>query len=151
MCTCSGKNKVIIVNICRIYINKMPVKRGGTGARARSLSRSSSATSSNSGRRANTGLAEGQRQPRERRAGRQLGEVKERDRLEKEVEDQTLRVHRFRGTLDITKSHISAFVSILEEGKVKVKTATREKEAATAKVRRQETARAAAKAVLEER
>ena len=75
----------------------------------------------------------------------------DRDRLEKNVVDQTLRVHRFRGTLDITKNHINAFVSILEEGKVKVKTATREKEAATAKVRRQETERAAAKAVLEER
>ena len=42
-------------------------------------------------------------------------------------------------------------MSILEEGKVKVKTATREKEAATAEVRRQETALAAAKAVLEEK
>ena len=96
-------------------------------------------------------MAEEQRRSRERRASRQLGEVKERDRLEKEVEDQTLRVHRFRGTLEITTSHISAFVSILEEGKVKVKTATREKEAATAEVRRQEAALAAAKAILEEK
>ena len=72
-----------------------------------------------------------------------------RTRLEKYVVDQTLRVHRFRGTLDITKNHINAFGSILEEGKVKVKTATREKEAA--EVRRQETGLAAAKSVLEEK
>ena len=115
------------------------------------MSRSSSATSSNSGRRANTGLAEGQRQPRERRAGRQLGEVKERERLEKELEDQTLRVHRFQGTLEITMSHISVVGAILEEGKVKVKTATREKEAAAAEVRKQEAALAAAKAILEDK
>ena len=115
------------------------------------MSRSSSTTSSNTSRRANPGLAEGQRRPRERRAGRQLGEVKERERLEKEVEDQTLRGHRFRGTLEITMSHISVVGSILEEGKVKVKTATREKEAAAAEVRRQEAALAAAKAVLEDK
>ena len=42
-------------------------------------------------------------------------------------------------------------MSILEEVKVKVKTATREKEAATAEVRRQEAALAAAKAILEEK
>ena len=78
------------------------------------------------------------RRSRERSTVRQPGEVEERDRLEKNVGDQTLRAHRFRGTMDITKNHISAFVSILEEGEVKVKTATREKEAATAEVRRQE-------------
>ena len=38
----------------------------------------------------------------------------------------------------------------MEEGKAKVKIATREKEAATAEVRRQETALAAAKAALDE-
>ena len=51
----------------------------------------------------------------------------------------------------MTKNQISGFVAILEEGKVKVKIATREKEAATAEVRRQETALAAAKAALEEK
>ena len=49
----------------------------------------------------------------------------------------------------MTKNQISGFVEILEEGKVK--TATREKEAAAAEVRRQETGLAAAKAVLEEK
>ena len=70
----------------------MPVKRGGTGARARSLSRSSSTTSSNTSRRTNSGLAAEQRRSRERRASRQPGEVEERDRLEKNVVEQTLRV-----------------------------------------------------------
>ena len=67
----------------------MPVKRGGTGARARSMSRSSSTTSMST----NSGLAAEQRRSRERRASRQPGwEVEERDRLEKNYVEQTLRI-----------------------------------------------------------
>ena len=51
----------------------------------------------------------------------------------------------------MTRNTITGFGTILEEGKAKVKTATREKEAAAAEVRRQETGLAAAKAVLEEK
>ena len=51
----------------------------------------------------------------------------------------------------MTKNQISGFVDILEEGKTKVKIATREKEAATAEVRRQEAALADAKAALEDK
>ena len=71
----------------------MPVKKGGTGARARSLSRSSSTTSATSTMRTNSGLAAEQRRSRERRTSRQPGwEVEERVRLEKNVVEQTLRV-----------------------------------------------------------
>ena len=51
----------------------------------------------------------------------------------------------------MTVNTITGFGTILEEGKAKVKTATREKEAAAAEVRRQESGLAAAKAVLEEK
>ena len=126
----------------------MPVRTDRTEARARSLSRGSASTSTTSTRSTNSGWAE-QRRSRGGLAGRQPGwGVAESVRLEKTVVEQTLRIHRFQGTLDRTRNQVSGFEDILEEGKAKVKIATREKEAATAEVRRQEKALADAKAVL---
>ena len=71
----------------------MPVRTGGTGARARSLSRSGASTSTASTMRTNSGRAAEQRRAREGLAVRQPGwGVEESVRLEKTVVEQTLRV-----------------------------------------------------------
>ena len=62
---------------------------------------------------------------REGHARRQPGwEKQERDRLERLIMEETKRVRRFQGTLDITVRSITGYWPIMGEGKTKVKTLT---------------------------